>query len=208
MKWPAALLIAPALFAADLPKITYSRSFPKSTPAYFEISVDKSGRATYKEAADEENPLAFQLKPEETAAIFGLAEKLGYFSRPLESNLKVAKTGVKTFRYTDGAKKSEVQFNYSIDAEAQALQDWFERIAETEQRYIELERAVKYDKLGVNDALLQLEITIDHKRLVAPDQFLPLLDRVAKNESYLHIARERAAKLAEGLRAPAAATQQ
>lgn len=208
MKLLAALLIAPALFAADGPSVTYSRSFPGSKPAYFEISVDKNGRATYKEAVDDDNPLVFQLKPDESGAIFGLAEKLGYFSRPLESNLKVAKTGVKTFRYTDGAKKAEVQFNYSVDTDAQALQDWFERIAETEQRYIELERTVKYDKLGVNDALLRLEITMDHNRLVAPEQFLPLLDRVVRNESYLHIARERAAKLAESIRTPAAALQQ
>jgi hypothetical protein len=37
---------------------------------------------------------------------------------------------------------------------------------------------------------------------VAPDQFLPLLDRIAKNESFLHIARERAAGLAESIRKP------
>jgi len=54
----------------------------------------------------------------------------------------------------------------------------------------------------VNDALLELEISLDHKRVVAAQQFLPLLDRVAKNESYLHIARERAAGLAETIRKP------
>jgi hypothetical protein len=208
MKWLAALLIAPALFAADGPTITYSRAFPGSAPPYFEISVAKDGQAIYKEAVNDENPLAFQLRPEEAGAIFALAEKLGYFARPLESNLKVAKTGEKTFRYTDAAEKREVKFNYSVDLDAQALQDWFERIAESEQRYIELERAVKYDKLGVNDALLRLEVALDRKRVVAAKQFLPLLDRVVKNDSYLHIARERAAKLAESIRTPAAAPQQ
>ena len=61
-----------------------------------------------------------------------------------------------------------------------------------------------YDKLGVNDVLLQLQITWDHKRLVAPEQFLPLLDRIVKNESFLHLARERAAGLAEAIRKPPA----
>ena len=42
----------------------------------------------------------------------------------------------------------------------------------------------------------------DRKRLVAPEQFLPLLDRIAKNESFLHMARERAAALAEAIRKP------
>ena len=43
----------------------------------------------------------------------------------------------------------------------QALLDWFERIAETERGFIELERAVKYDKLGVQNALLLLQTTRD-----------------------------------------------
>ncbi len=76
--------------------------------------------------------------------------------------------GLKTFRFEDGAEKHEVQFNYSQDADAQALLDWFERITETEQHFINLDRTVHYDKLGVNDVLLQLQITWDHKRLVAP----------------------------------------
>jgi hypothetical protein len=208
MNWLAALLFAPALFAAGAPIITYSRAFPGSTPPYFQISVARDGQAVYKEAVDDENPLTFQLQPAEADAMFALAEKLGYFARPLESNLKVAKTGEKTFGYRNGAEKREVKFNYTVDLDAQALQDWFERIAESEQRYIELERAVKYDRLGVNDALLRLEIAMNRKRVVAAGQFLPLLDRVVKNDGYLHIARERAAKLAEAIRTPAAAPQQ
>ncbi len=46
-----------------------------------------------------------------------------------------------------------------------------------------------------------MEILRDQKRLVAPEQFLPLLDRVVKNESFLHMARDRAADLADWIRA-------
>ena len=45
-----------------------------------------------------------------------------------------------------------------------------------------------------------MQITMERNRLVAPEQFLPLLDRIAKNESYLHISRERAAAIAEEIR--------
>ena len=100
-----------------------------------------------------------------------------------------------------------MQFNYSQDVNAQALWDWFERITESEQHLVNLERTVRFDKLGVNDVLLQLQITYERKRLVAPEQFLPLLDRVVKNESYMHIARERAAGIAESIRKPAAPAQ-
>ena len=97
-----------------------------------------------------------------------------------------------------------MKFNYSLDPDAHAIADWFERIAETEQHFINLERAARFDKLGVYKAILGLEASHDRKRLVAPEQFLPLLDRVAKNDTYVHMARERAAALAEALRAPKA----
>jgi hypothetical protein len=38
------------------------------------------------------------------------------------------------------------------------------------------------------------------KRLVAVEQFLPILDRVAKNETYMHQARALAAEVAEAIR--------
>jgi hypothetical protein len=102
----------------------------------------------------------------------------------------------------DGTKVAEQKFNYSQDEDANKLLEWFEKITQTEQHYFALERTVKFDKLGVHKALLQLEASWDRKRLVALDQFLPLLDRVAKNSSYLNMARERAAALAEIFRNP------
>ena len=51
---------------------------------------------------------------------------------------------------------------------------------------------MRFDKLGVQEAILRIEVVRDQKRLIAAQQFLPMLDRVVKNESYLHMARERA----------------
>jgi hypothetical protein len=114
----------------------------------------------------------------------------------------VAFMGTKTFRYENGPEKNEVKFNYTQDASAQALQDWFERMAESAQRLIDLERAAKYDKLGVVRALLLLETSLEHKRLLGQEQFLPMLDRIAKNESYMHTAQARAAEIASAIRNP------
>jgi hypothetical protein len=38
------------------------------------------------------------------------------------------------------------------------------------------------------------------KRLLGREQFLPLLDRVAKNEGFVNLARDRAARLAAAMR--------
>jgi len=200
MKWALALAVLP-LLAADGPRLSYSKSFPGSSPAYVEIVVEHNGEASYKEAPDDDQPLKFQLPESEIAQIFGLADKLGHFGHPLEAPLKVAFMGMKTFRFENGAEKKEVKFNYSEDTDAQALLDCFERIAETEQNLINLERAAKYDKLGVNRALLLVQSAYDHKRLVAPQQLLPILDRIAKNDTYMHMDRERAAGLGDAIRA-------
>jgi len=184
------------------PQLFYSKYFKGSIPEFTAIAVERSGQATYQEAKDDDNPIRIQMTEAETKELFDLADKLDRFQHPIESGLKVANMGTKTFRFENGTEKHEVQFNYSLDTSAQALLDCFERIAETEQDFIALDRAAHYDKLGVNDALLALDVSLEHKRVVAAQQFLPLLDRISKNESYLHIARERASELAEAIRKP------
>jgi hypothetical protein len=205
MRRLALLLLCCSVAACAAPRVFYSKYFKGSVPEYVAIAVERNGQATYQEAKEDDNPIRIQLAPSEAQELFDLADRLDHFQRPIESGLKVANMGLKTFAFEDGGEKHEIQFNYSQDLTAQALQDWFERITETESHFVNLDRTVHYDKLGVNEVLLQLQITWERKRLVAPEQFLPLLDRVAKNESFLHIARERAAELVDAIRKAQAA---
>ena len=200
----AALAVAATAIAAEPggPRIQYTKSFPGSVPAFVSIELLKTGEGVYKEAPDDEDPINFKLTAEDTGEIFALADKLDRFKKPLESNLKVANMGMKTFRFEDGATKNEVKYNYSIDLDAQALQDWFERMTETQRLFFDLERTARFDRLGVNKTLIQIEGAYMRKRLVGLERFLPLLDKVAKNDVYLHMARERAASLAGAIRDP------
>lgn len=200
MRFGLLLLAAASLFGADGPRVVYIKKFPASVPAYTGISISRDGSAVYKESENDEQPIAFQMSKAEVDSVFELAEKLDHFKKPLESGLKVAFMGEKTFRWEDGAEKSEQKFNYSLDEDAKALNEWFEKISETQMRLFDLERAVRYDKLGVNRAILIFESALDRKRIIGPERFLPMLDRVSKNDSYLHMARERAAALADSIR--------
>ena len=193
-------MLAGGLFAAS--SLTYTKTFPGSMPAYVQIALNDDGAGVYKEAPDDDNPIRFQLAETERNQILGLAQKLDHFSRPLESHLKVANMGMKTFHYEDADGAHEVKFNYSEDADARALNDLFESIVDSERALIGLETAVKFDKLGAQDAILRVEVLRDQKRLMAAQQFLPMLDRVVKNESFLHMARDRAAALADDIRKP------
>ena len=208
MRLVCALVAAAVLQAAGLPKIFYTKSFPGSVPAYVSIWVDKGGHAEFNDSPDgEQPPIQIQLEPSETEAIFSLAAKLDYFSRPLDSGLKVAFTGAKVFRYEDGATNHQVKFNYTQDPDGQLLLDWFERITETSMHAINLERTAKFDHLGLDKALLQLQVSVDRRRLAGASQLLPILDRIAKNQSAFNRVQERAAAIAESIRAAEAKTE-
>jgi hypothetical protein len=137
----SALLFAMSVAAlgADSGRILYTKSFPGSSPAYVAITVERSGAVSYKEEVDDD-PEKFQLEESGTDVMFDLAARLDHFKHPLESGLKVANMGVKTFRWEDEGAASEQKFNYSLDESAKALHDWFEAITETERLFAELKR--------------------------------------------------------------------
>lgn len=200
MKWFCIPLFASLLFAGDSPSLFFSREFPGSVPPYIQVTLAQTGDAEYREAPDDPLPIKFKLSEVDTKTVFALADSLEHFKNPLEAPVKVAFMGTKTFRYVEGDKKTEVKFNYTANTDAQALLDWFERMAESAFRRMDLDRAAKYDHLGVWKSLVQLEAAMDRGRLVAPDQFLPTLDRIIKNETYMHTARARASEIAETIR--------
>ncbi len=175
--------------------VFYSKSFPGSKPEYMEIEIQPTGDVQYKESAADDLPIKFKLLEEERTAIYALVEKLEFFRRKLESGLPVAKMGEKTYRFSKGDQKHEVKFNYSQDLDAQALQDWFEKMTETVNLFYDLDRTVRFEPLGVNRALLLLESSWDRKRLIGYELYYPLLNRVIKNDRYLNMDRERAARL-------------
>ena len=71
----------------------------------------------------------------------------------------------------------------------------------SERQLLELKRATKHDRLGVDAAIVGIQTLWNNRRLVGTPQFLPVLDEVAGNEVYIHMARERAAQIADAIRA-------
>jgi hypothetical protein len=203
MKLVALLLLAVSAYSADAPRITFSKSFAGSAPPFFAITVERTGAASYNESTDPDNSEPLRLEARVTGEMFALADKLEHFKRPLESGMKVANMGMKTLRWEDGAQASETKFNYTAVEDAKLLSDWFERIGDSARLLLELRRATKHDRLGVNEAIVNIQALWNNRRLLATGDFLPLLDEVAGNEVYIHMARERAAQIADAIRAAA-----
>jgi hypothetical protein len=199
-----AWLLALAVLAnPDGATITYRRVFKGSTPEFIEIKISAQGKATFdiRQLDDDADPQPFEVGPPVQKKIFDLAAELKNFAiGNLDIQKKIANLGQKTFRYENGAEVHETSFNYTLNSSAAQLMQIFEGLARQQQDLVLLQRQAKFDRLGVNDALLQFESDMDHRLLPEPERLLPILDQIAADSHFVEIARSRSRALAERIR--------
>jgi hypothetical protein len=183
---------------------TYRRVFKGSTPEFIEMKIPENGdRATYeiRQMDEDAGSAPFELTPTLRAKIFELVVQLNHFKGlDLDVHRKIANLGEKTFRWDSGGESNEVKFNYTLNSSATQLLQICEGLARQQELIDLLQRRIKYDRLGVNDALLQLEDDVNKGVLPEPQRTLPLLDQIAGDSRFVEIARQRARALAERVR--------
>jgi hypothetical protein len=183
--------------------ITYRRVFKGSSPEFIEIKVSEQGKSTYdiRQLEEDADPQPIEVGADVRKQIFQLAGELKNFAvGNLDIQKKIANLGQKTLRYENGAETHETSFNYTINPTANQLMQIFEGLARQQQDLNSLERSAKFDRLGVNDALMQFESDMDHRILPEPERLLPILDQIAADSHFLEIARTRARAIAERIR--------
>ena len=183
--------------------ITYRRVFKGSTPEFIEVKISDQGKSTFdiRQLDEDADPEPFEVGPPVQKRIFELAGELKYFAiGNLDIQKKIANLGQKTFRYENGAEMHETSFNYTLNTSATQLMQIFEGLARQQQDLVLLQRQAKFDRLGVNDALMQFESDMDHRLLPEPERLLPVLDQIAADSHFVEIARTRARALAERIR--------
>lgn len=185
---------------------TYRRIFKSSTPEFIEIKINEdSDRGSYEIRQLEDDPgvTPFEVSHPLRAKIFELTAKLNYFKgSDLDVHRKIANLGEKTFRWERGTEAHEVKFNYTVNPDATQLLQICEGLARQQELIDLLQRRMKYDRLGVNDALLQLDADLSKGVLPEPQRVLPLLDQIAGDSRFVEIARQRARAVAERVRHP------
>lgn len=179
----------------------FSKTFPKGTPPYFQVVLRSTGEITYSEDAKGADPTEFETNTEKVPEVFEILTKLSNAEIKVASSRKVAFTGEKLLRFRGpGGQWYETRFNYTEDKDTRTLLSWFERVGETARHRRELERVAQFDRLGVNHSLLIFQIAFEKKRIIAPMQFLPILNKISSGKKYIHIARSRAASLVERIK--------
>jgi hypothetical protein len=203
----AVLFVASVTGATAAPssaKLAFRRVFPSSTPEYIEISVrEDSDAATFEIRQLDEEPgsLPFEVSPALRAKMFALAAELNHFQKlDLDVHRRIANLGEKTFRWEQGSQKFETKFNYTLNSSATQLLQIFEGLARQQEHFVLLSRRMRYDRLGINDALLQFETDLNHGLLPEPSRLVPLLDQISSDSKFVEIARQRARNLADRIR--------
>ena len=205
-------LLAPCLWAAAMPAVaatagsvfTYRRVFKSSVPEFIEIKIpESSANASYeiRQLDEDAGSTPFEVGVGLRAKIFELAGQLNHFKGlDLDVHRKIANLGEKTFRWEAPGESYEVKFNYTLNTQATHLLQICEGLARQQELLDLLKRRMKYDRLGVNDALLQFESDMSKGVLPEPQRALPLLDQIAGDSRFVEIARQRARALAERVR--------
>jgi hypothetical protein len=200
----AAATASAASAPAETAKLTFRRVFKSSSPEFIEIVVPEDTHpATYdiRQLDEDASASPFEISAGLKAHMFELATQLNQFQgQDLDVHRKIANLGEKTFRWEKGGVVHEVKFNYTLNSAAAQLLQIFEGLARQQEHVMLLTRRMRYDRLGINDALLQFETDLNHKLLPEPQCALPMLDEIGNDARFVDIARQRARTLAERIR--------
>ena len=196
--------VAPSVPAPAGAKLTFRRVFKGSSPEFIEITVrEDSDTAAYeiRQLDEDAGSLPFQISPPWRTKMFDLAGQLKHFQgQDLDVHRKIANLGEKTFRWESGNEVHEAKFNYTLNSAAAQLLQIFEGLARQQEHVDLITRRMRYDRLGINDALLQFESDLNRSLLPEPQRVLPMLDQIAGDSRFVDIARQRARSLAERIR--------
>jgi len=192
---------AAAAPSSQTAKVTFRRVFQGSSPEYIELCIwDDAKTATYeiRQMDDDAGSASFEVGEPLRTKIFALTAQLHNFQgQDLDVHRKIANLGEKTFRWEQSGVSHETKFNYTLNPAAAQLLQIFEGLARQQEHYELITRRMRYDRLGIYDALLQFESDLNRGLLPEPQRLVPLLEQIANDQKYVDVARKRARMLAD-----------
>jgi hypothetical protein len=183
--------------------VSFRKIFKGSVPEYVEIRIAQSGKCTFdiRQLSETSAPEEFAVSNALRDKIFSLAAELNNFKdQDLDVHRKIANLGEKTLRYEKDGQSSETKFNYTLNNAGAQLVQIFEGLTRQQDHLQTLRRTLRYDRLGVNDALMNLQEDYDNKLLPEPEVLLPVLEQIGNDSRIVEIARTRARALAAKIR--------
>ena len=162
-----------------------------------ELDGNGNGQFYFNKRNEDEIKLPVKLRASAIGTLRSLFEKADFLneSKDFVSQRKVADMGLKTVRFGTGSKQREVAYNYTEDRALQEITTFFENLCQQERALFEMDLALKYDRLGIPKKLDELDSSLNAKRVVAPERFAPVLEKIYADQTLMNLARKEAKKL-------------
>ncbi|MGB7553003.1 MAG: hypothetical protein WBM04_01420 [Candidatus Korobacteraceae bacterium] len=139
---------------------------------------------------------SFTMSEANRTKIFSLAKKLNFFQGDLDSHLKrIAQTGNKTLAYQSATVHGSSSYNWSQNTDVQELTRLFTSIANTIDYGRKLAFGYRYDKLGLDAQLKDLEGLRAKHYAEELNAIEPILRKIADDPNMMNISRQVAQQL-------------
>ena len=199
------------------PTVTFKFFWEQGRPwTAYKLTVASTGAAHFEgvpSATENGDTDAFQqdfnISTANRDKIFELAKKLNYFKGDFDFHQKrIAKTGEKTLIYhaaPEGgvpgvsAIDNSTSYNFSQNADVQELTRLFQSIATTLDYGRKLAFQYRFDKLGLDARLRELQELQSSKFAEELNAIRPILQKIASDPNTMHISRETAQQLLRSL---------
>jgi hypothetical protein len=176
----------------------------------YSVQVEADGKTHFKgipnsSQGGEMDPVEedFVMSAANLQEIFDSARKLNYFRGDLDSHLKhIAQTGIKTLEYRSAEVHGSSSYNYSQNPTVQRLTQLFLGLATTLDYGRKLAWQYRYDKLGLDQELRELEQLQAGHQLEELSLLEPILRKMLDDPNLMHITRQSAERLLKAMGAP------
>jgi hypothetical protein len=205
-----------APLAADQASVWFKFEWSQGVPwQSYSIQVRADGKTHFEGTPNpsqlgESDPVNQDFVMSETTRqeIFESARKLNYFQGDFDSHLKhIAQTGDKTLAYKSAQVQGSSTYNYSQNPTVQRLTQLFLGLATTLDYGRKLVWQYRFDKLGLDKQLRELEELQTGHQVEELGIIEPILRKIADDPNVMHISRLSAQHLLKTIGGPGAAPQ-
>jgi hypothetical protein len=196
--------LAPDPAKPQVATVNFDFVMPGARPEHYAITIASTGQVSYRSDAmpDHNGPfsdaytLRFVASETTRARVFELAKALDYFQGDFEYGTgKIANLGAKTLTFEDGTRHITTRYNYSLNPRMQELTRLFQDISYTLESGRRLEYLHRYDKLGLDSELKNMEDAAKDGSLAELQVVRPILQQISSDYAVMNVARRRAERL-------------
>jgi len=187
-------------------RFTYCREMPRGLyeKQCLALTPDGAGESQLKRRGSDQVQGTFTLSPSGRTKFLSVIASTNNLEdgKNYETKKKVADLGRKHLSLEMPSGTREADFNYSDLKEVNALSAFFDGLLSQQTMTLDLENAIRYERLSVPERLNQLDSELKASRIGDPEGLIPLLDKIIQDQRVLEYARQNAEQIKNRLLLP------